>query len=247
MDAKRRAQLVAFLRRIQLPEELHHLELLNQAMTHRSWYVEQNGMAEGGDNERLEFLGDAVIGLLTTEYLYRQMPDQDEGALSQLRAAMVSRKILGEIALSLEIGSVLLLGYGEEASGGRNRHSTLGSALEAFCGALYIAHSLKKIEPWIIRNVVEPADAMAARRVAVDYKSKLQEWSQGRGEGLPAYRVIHEGGPDHNKFFVVEVLLGEKSLGQGKGSRKKNAENDAARVALERLMDETNPPPGIFS
>lgn len=239
MDNERQQALLKFLKSIQFTHPLPDLKLVHLALIHRSWFVE-HGNDCPGDNERLEFLGDAVIGLVTTEYLYRKMPNEDEGVLSQLRAAMVSRKILGEIALGFDIGKILLLGVGEESSGGRKRHSILGSSLEALCGALYLSLSLKEVEPFLVRSIVEPAEALAGRRVAVDYKSQLQEWSQGRGQGLPDYRVISEDGPDHNKFFVIQVRLGEETLAEGRGSRKKNAENDAARVALENLAQKTS-------
>lgn len=234
MEQERRDALVKFLKAIRFDEKLPDLELVNLALIHRSWFVE-NGSGASGDNERLEFLGDAVIGLTTTEYLYRKFSAEDEGVLSQLRAAMVSRKILGEIALGLNIGNILLLGVGEETSGGRKRHSILGSALEALCGAFYLSLSLKEIEPFLIRVIVEPAEALAGRRVAVDYKSKLQEWSQGQGRGLPHYKVRSEQGPDHDKSFIIEAWLENELLAEGKGSRKKNAENDAARQALEKI------------
>ncbi|MGF1572000.1 MAG: ribonuclease III [Sumerlaeia bacterium] len=232
MDQERRTALTNFLSSINFSDQLPDLNLVHLALIHRSWFVENDSQGPG-DNERLEFLGDAVIGLATTEYLYRKMPNEDEGTLSQLRAAMVSRKILGEIALGLEIGKILMLGVGEESSGGRKRHSTLGSALEALCGALYLSLSLKEIEPFLLNVIVQPAEALAARRVAVDYKSQLQEWSQGQGRGLPRYKVIQEQGPDHNKSFVTQVWLDQELLAEGKGSRKKNAENDAARLALD--------------
>jgi ribonuclease III len=232
MDDARKKEIRQFLRSFDLTLGDEHLDLVHLSLIHRSWTVEHNAP---GDNERLEFLGDAVIGLATTEYLYEHLPKEDEGHLSKLRATMVSRKVLGEIALGMHIGHYLLLGVGEEANGGRSRLTTLGSALEAFSGALYLIMPWTELKQFIERVIINPSLALAKRRVMIDYKSKFQEWSQQDSQELPEYRLIKEEGPDHAKVFWVELWLGNELLGTGKGSRKKLAENDAARAALETV------------
>lgn len=207
---------------------------LNRALIHRSHRAEA-GLAE--DNERLEFLGDSVIGLACTEYLLRLHPDVDEGLLSKLRAATVSRAVLGELAQQLGIGDLLLLGTGEEKSGGRARASILGSALEAVCGALYLCYPWEQIREPIWKQIIVPALGMIRQDHLIDYKSRLQEWSQRGHQQVPSYRVVGEGGPDHSKVFEVEVLVGEKVLGKGAGKRKKQAENSAARIALQKIIE----------
>lgn len=234
MDDARKNDLRKFLSSFGITVRDDQLSVVHLSLVHRSWNVEHNFI---GDNERLEFLGDAVIGLATTEYLYEHLPKEDEGNMSKLRATMVSRKMLGEIALAMHIGDLLLLGVGEKSNGGASRLTTLGSALEAFCGALYMVMDWLELKSFIERVVIQPALAMAKRRVMTDYKSKFQEWSQQDNQKLPEYRLVDENGPDHSKVFTVELWLGEDHLATGKGSRKKLAENDAARMALEVIEE----------
>jgi len=236
MNDERKKQLQTFLTSLQLNPEAIDLKLLHLSLIHRSWNVEHG---ETGDNERLEFLGDAVIGLSTTVYLYEILPDTSEGDLSKLRATMVSRKVLGEIALGMNLGKYLNLGVGEKTNGGHLRLSTLGSALEAVCGALYLSHNFSDddLKTFLRRVIIEPAYAMAQRRIMKDYKSLLQEHTQSELQALPQYRVLEEDGPDHQKKFIVGVYINGEKLGEGKGSRKKSAENEAARLALDHLME----------
>ncbi len=231
MDNARRVELTGLLTQLGLsiPEDP---TLLDLALTHRSWSVEHQ---DAEDNERLEFMGDAVISLVTTEYLYQQRPSDEEGTLSKLRAAMVSRRILGEVAADLGLGSMIKLGAGENASGGRLRHSILGSALEAVCAALYHLYEWEDLRRALRKHVVEPALAMAENEVVADYKSRLQEWTQKSLKSVPEYRVRESHGPDHDREFVVEVLVEGEPMAKGRGSRIKLAENDAAREALGRI------------
>lgn len=212
--------------------------LIHQALIHRSWAVEH----ASSDNERLEFLGDSVISLATAEYLHDSRPQASEGELSQLRASMVSRKILGKVALELGLGELLLLGVGEESSGGRKRLSILGSALEALCGALHQLYPWETLRPAIRREVLDPALHLVESRTLVDYKSRLQEWTQKNLQAVPAYSVTASQGPDHKKEFVVEVWVGGQLVAQGRGARKKWAENEAARQALEIIEGGWSPP-----
>lgn len=217
---------------IGLPPNDEALELLDRAFIHRSHRGESGG---DHDNERLEFLGDSVIGLICTEYLLERFPDGDEGVLSKLRASMVSRTVLGEVALQMDLGPLMKLGTGEDRSGGRRRRSTLGSVLEAVCGALYLHYSWEELRAAIVRRIIIPALRLTEDRVLHDYKSILQEWSQKLGEGVPEYRVVEERGPEHERIFAVEAWLGDRLLGRGEGRRKKMAENEAARDAITLL------------
>ena len=214
------------------------LELLDLAFIHRSHRCESGG---DHDNERLEFLGDSVIGLICTEFLLESHPGANEGELSKLKAAMVSRTVLGEVAAGMELGMLLRLGTGEERSGGRERRSTLGSALEAVCGALYLHYPWEELRPAIVREVLVPARVFTGERLQHDYKSMLQEWTQKRGEGVPEYRLVGETGPEHDRRFRVEAWVGGRMLGSGEGKRKKQAENDAARQAVRELGLESGP------
>lgn len=226
---ERRAELALLLGRFGLKPTQQVWERLNRAFVHRSYRTEAN-LDE--DNERLEFLGDSVIALLTTEYLLMLYPALNEGWLSKLRASMVSRAVLGEIGRELRFGDLLVLGTGEERSGGRLRPSIIGSALEAFCGVLYLYYPYDLIREPIRTHVIIPALDLVQKQHLVDYKSQLQEWTQRQYQKVPDYTVVTEEGPDHSKVFEVEVRIGETVLGRGRGNRKKTAENDAARQAL---------------
>lgn len=232
ITASRREALAKLLAALELSPNDDVWVRLNRAMMHRSFRTE-SGIHE--DNERLEFLGDSVIGLACTEFLLRKNPDLDEGLLSKLRAAAVSRTVLGEIALTLGIGPLLLLGTGEERSGGRERVSILGSALEAVCGAIYLSYPWETVRPPVCKFIVEPALGRISQHHVVDYKSRLQEWTQRHRQLIPEYRLSSEGGPDHLKTFEVDVLIGDQRIATGTGRRKKDAENDAARHALAEL------------
>ena len=208
-------------------------ELLNLALTHRSFAFENN-MTD--DNERLEFLGDSLIGFLTSGYLFREYPESDEGTLSKMKSKLVSRSMLGSRAEEMGIGPLLLLGRGEEISGGRQRKTLLGCALESIVGALYISLPLEKVEEFITDNLIRPSEQLLKQDAFADYKSRLQEYVQKKHQSIPEYRVVDETGPDHRKKFFVEAYVLGKLRGTGHGRRKKTAENLAARKALEELQ-----------
>ncbi len=228
----RRAVLRPIVERFGLDPDRVNWERLNRAFLHRSHRTEAN-LDE--DNERLEFLGDSVIGLACTEYLLRENPASDEGGLSKVRAALVSRAILGRVGEDLGLGGLLLLGTGEDRSGGRQRASTLGSTLEAVCGAFHLDFPWEELRQVIWRVVIVPALAHNEGAVLVDHKSALQEHVQAELQRAPEYRVVGETGPDHAKIFHVEVAIDGRVLGRGEGPRKQVAENEAARDALKKL------------
>ncbi|HEY8448847.1 MAG TPA: ribonuclease III [Bacillota bacterium] len=206
--------------------------LFELALTHPSFAHEARD--DGAHNERLEFLGDAVLDLIVAEVLYRRHPDLPEGDLSRLRAAVVCAPTLARIARRLGLGEHLRLGQGEEASGGRNRTSVLANALEAFLGALYLSEGLEAARAFVDRHFAGELEDAAAGRLVEDFKTRLQEITQERFGTEPEYRVVREEGPDHAKTFHVQVRLRDEVLGAGSGRNKKEAEQEAARDALRR-------------
>jgi ribonuclease-3 len=224
------SSLKAFLKNLNL--EHADIDLVNLALTHRSYFYEEGA---SGDNERMEFLGDAYLGLQVSHYLYEKYPDADEGTLTKRKARLVSRSMLGRLANTLGLGQYLLLGKGEEQTGGRHRSALLGSALEAFIGALYLSCPTGKVRLFVRKKIIEPAEQLLETDICVDYKSRLQEFAQKNFQCVPEYKLVSETGPDHKKRFRVEVFIEDQSYGMGYGTRKKLAENEAARVALDRL------------
>ncbi len=232
IDAERCGRIQAFARSVELELGEEECDLFNQALTHRSYAFERD---VGFDNERLEFLGDAVLGLVVSQAVYDEFEDHHEGQLSQAKAAVVSRKTLGRRAREMGFGDVVLFGRGESRNGGRARPSTLGAALEAFVGALYVARGFNTAAEWIRGHVLSAARKEMIHGAARDYKSRLQEWTQANRGCLPQYHRLSESGPDHAKQFMVEVSIAGASFGRGIGPRLKDAEHAAAREALDRL------------
>ena len=229
----------------------HHFErpaLLEQALTHTSQAREQEAVDLAGpvaDNEQLEFLGDAVLGFVTGEELFQRFPHFREGELSKLRAHLVSEKHLVRVAQHLQLGEYLRLGRGEEKSGGRNKTTLLVDALEALLAALYLDAGLATVRRVILDYIVSPELVHLSSNgnglPVSDYKSALQEKLQAMGLSQPTYVLVKEQGPEHKKIFTVELRLRapdtsqEEFVGRAQGSTKKNAEQDAARQALEFL------------
>lgn len=209
--------------------------LLQQALAHRS-YLNENPALHLVSNERLEFLGDAVLGFVVANELYSRFPDFSEGELTKLRAALVRGETLGRIAASLQLGDYLYLGHGEEESGGRSRPRNLSCTLEAVIGAVFLDSGLDVAESFILRMVNGELEGVVEDKFAADYKSRLQQIIQSERKITPVYRTIEEVGPDHAKTFTVEVLAGDVILGRGSGRSKRAAEVNAARHALQGLM-----------
>jgi ribonuclease-3 len=209
-------------------------QLRDAALTHRSFAFEQGLIVT---NERLEFLGDAVLGLVVTDLVYRMFPDRSEGELAKLRAAMVNMTTLAEVARELRLGDALLLGKGEEQSGGRDKASILADGLEAILGAIYLDLGLKHAAPVIERLFWPRISAYVRGEGERDYKTILQEMAAQDLGRLPEYRVA-ERGPDHEKEFTATVFLAGRELGRGTGRSKKEAEQRAAREAYDRLSED---------
>ena len=210
--------------------------LLRRAVTHKS-FPNENPKLDLKNNERMEFLGDAVLDLSMSSYLFKKFPDYPEGKLAKMKAILVSAPILSEIAKKININKFLLLGKGEEMTGGRERDSILADALEAIIGAIYLDQGLKEANRFIIENFKEDIEIVQEGNHIRDYKTLLQETIQKNSNKRPEYSVADEKGPDHNKTFVVKVEFDESILGFGKGSSKKDAEQKAAKVALENLEE----------
>lgn len=210
------------------------IKLLNKALTHKS-YVNETG-EDLKHNERFEFLGDSVLDLIVSEYMVRKYGDYNEGVLSKIRAGVVNESCLAKLALKIDLGAFLLLGRGEEMSGGRKKASLLANAYEALAGAIYFDSDLntaaKVLLPGIkkeIKNYIETPESR-------DYKSDLQEYTQNKLSCIPAYKVTKEVGPDHEKQFEVVVSMKSKNHGTGMGRSKKEAEQAAAKMALEGFL-----------
>ena len=206
-------------------------QLVDRAVTHRSFAYENGGLPT---NERLEFLGDSVLGLVVTEELFRRHPDLPEGQLAKLRAAVVNSRALAGVARELGVGRYLRLGRGEEASGGRDKSSILADAVEALIGAVYIDCGTEPARTLVLRLFGELLDGSARLGAGLDWKTSLQELAAGHSLGVPEYHVT-ESGPDHAKTFRATALVGGESVGEGEGRSKKEAEQRAAERAWTEL------------
>ncbi|MBE0597702.1 MAG: ribonuclease III [Desulfuromonadales bacterium] len=208
--------------------------LLRQALTHKSFSNEQSENREP-HNERLEFLGDAVLQLVVSDLLYQNFPALPEGELTRIRAEVVGEPRLAAIGRDLGLGDCLRLGRGEEKSGGRDKESLLADAVEALLGAVFLDGGLEGGAPLIARLFGAAIDQSARRKYGVDHKTRLQELLQARYGTPPEYRLVRAEGPDHERRYTVEVGLGEQSFGRGCGRTKKAAEQEAAEAALHTL------------
>jgi ribonuclease III len=227
-----RRRVTALERRLGM--SMKRRRLLDLAMTHRSFAYEQGGLP---NNERLEFLGDAVLGIVVTRSLYDMYPDEDEGDLAKRRAALVNATVLAELAREIGLGEHIRLGKGEEMTGGADKGSILADTFEALLGAVYLDRGMRKAEKLILKLMLPRIRGDV--EVARDYKTSLQELASARFGVLPEYRVS-ESGPDHAKRFRANVYLEGSEYGEGDGRSKKEAEQAAARLAVRRLRTEAD-------
>lgn len=207
--------------------------LLKKAITHRSYLT--NDMPREESNERLEFLGDAVLELVVCEEFFKIFPDKDEGDLTKLKSLFVNREALAKKARKMNLNQYLLLGEGEEQSGGRNRETILSDALEAVIGAIYIDGGLENAKKFVKKFIIDDVQKFYNKPIPVNYKSMLLEYIQDTTKTIPKYEIINEVGPDHKKIFTVKVLVDNKSYGIGKGRSKKKAEQNAAYAAVKKI------------
>lgn len=207
--------------------------LLSRALTHRSYLNEHPEAIE--DNERLEFLGDAVLDFLVGAWLYNRFPEMSEGNLTRLRSALVRTENLAQFAQNIELGKAIFLGHGEEEGGGRERPALLCGTFEALIGAIYLDAGIQKVQDFIAPMLEEAASRILKMNKDKDPKSILQEWAQAQGLGTPSYRTVAAYGPDHAKTFEIEVYIGDQLYGRGVGQSKQAAAKAAAELALRSL------------
>lgn len=231
LSQKRKEELAEFQKLLGYP--FREIQLLNKALTHKSYVNEKK--KEARNNERLEFLGDSVLDLIVSSYLVSHYDDLKEGTLSKIRASVVNESCLAGLARSVNLGRYLLLGKGEENSGGREKSSLLANAYEAVCGAIFRDSDFRTTSDVLLPALKSEIRVHAEKRAFRDYKSDLQELTQNKLYGIPTYRVARETGPDHEKQFEVVVLVKNKVHGKGAGRSKKEAEQAAAREALAKI------------
>ena len=212
--------------------EFKDKDLLKQAFTHRSFLNEHKNL-KGKHNERLEFLGDAVLELVITDYLFNEYPDKDEGDLTSIRSALVNATTCAEVAKNLNVNDYMLLSKGEAKDIGRARQYILANALEAIIGAIYIDAGYEKAKDFILKNIAPKTLQIVNEQLWVDAKSKFQEKVQDIAGVTPSYKTTKEIGPDHDKKFTVAVFIGETMIAEGEGDSKQDAEQSAARNALK--------------
>lgn len=218
--------------------KFNNIELLNWALTHSS-YANEHKRFKIIYNERLEFLGDSVLGLIVSDFIFTKYSDYPEGELTKLRATVVCEPTLSYVAKQIDLGKYLLLGKGEEVTGGRERVSILADAFEALIGSIYLDGKFNSAKTFVLKYMTEIIEnAVDGRELFIDYKTQLQELLQKKTKSKIEYKVISEEGPDHNKIFHTEVVVKNRILGKGVGKSKKEAEQNAAKIALERMEAE---------
>lgn len=214
--------------------EFKDKRLLKAAFTHRSYLNENRGKGLK-NNERLEFLGDAVLELIISSFLFTNYPDKTEGDLTSIRAAIVRTESLAEESRKLDIGQYLRMSKGEEDSGGKKKEYLLANLYEATLGAIYLEHGYKTCEDFVTRTLLKKVDKIVSQKLFIDPKTKIQELMQSKFKITPTYEIIGEDGPDHDKVFTVALLKGDKKLAIGHGHSKQKAEEDAAKNAIEKI------------
>lgn len=212
-----------------------NLDLLVEALTHRS-YLNENRTTSSSHNERLEFLGDAVLELIVTHFLFLRFPNKPEGDLTAYRAALVNTYSLAETAEALGVNDMLLLSKGEKKDTGRARQIILANAFEAILGSIYLDRGYEAAEVFVIQNLTPKIDAVLKNRTWQDAKSNFQEVAQDKKSVTPTYKTIKESGPDHDKQFTVAVFLADKEIARGDGKSKQEAEQAAAQAALDKVQ-----------
>jgi len=232
-SGERKKELQLFQKHAQI--RFKSLALLNLAFSHRSFANEQ---ADGVDNnEKLEFFGDSVLGLVVSEYLVTALPDKTEGDMAKIKSHVVSEESLAEIGRILRLDNFILIGKGEEYSGGRSKKALIADAMEAIIGAYYLDSGFKAVRTFIQNLLIPQINKVLEDRHKKDYKTLLQEYVQKRFKSYPRYRIVHRKGPDHNRTFWIEVGIGKRTYGPGTGKNKKEAEQQAAGIAYKALVD----------
>ena len=232
IQEQRKKELKEFLKKTGI--RFGNLNLLNLALSHRS-YVNEN-KAGDQNNERLEFLGDSVLGLIITEYLYLHYPELNEGELARIKSFVVSEDTLSKVSKLIDLQNYILIGKGEEVSGGRTKKTILADAFEAFLGGFYLdANNMSKVRNFILKHFKTEIELVINNKHEKDYKTLLQEYVQKKFKVCPVYVLKNENGPEHDKTFTMEVKLKDKVIGYGDGKSKKEAEKDAAKHAYLKI------------
>ncbi|MCF7938874.1 MAG: ribonuclease III [Spirochaetales bacterium] len=237
IDSERKKELQLFEKHAGI--RFRRLELLNLAFSHRSFANENPG--KYGNNEKLEFLGDSVLGLVVCDYLFMELPEKAEGDLARIKSFVVSEDSLAQISRELRVDNFILIGKGEEYSGGRLKKALLADALEAIIGAYYLDSGFKASKKFILKYLVPEIDKVLQNKHKKDYKTLLQEYVQKNFRTYPRYNLVKKEGPDHDRTFVMEVIIQDKKYGPGNGKNKKEAEQSAAAIAYEALIQEKEP------
>ena len=227
VDQDRKKELLLFEKQIGI--RFRKLELLNLAFSHRSYANESDGNID--NNEKLEFLGDSVLGLVVSDYLYRSLTDKNEGDLARIKSFVVSEESLAEIARGTKVDNFILIGKGEEYSGGRSKKAILADCMEAIIGAYYLDSGFKASRSFILKYLIPEINKVLENRHKKDYKTLLQEYVQKRFKSYPRYLLVKKTGPDHDRTFWIDVEIEGNKYGPGKGKNKKEAEQNAAGVA----------------
>ncbi|MBP5402791.1 MAG: ribonuclease III [Treponema sp.] len=232
VSQSRRNELIDFCKPLGI--KFNDIDLLDLAFHHRS-YSNENIQHKRYNNERLEFLGDSVLGMATAAFLYEDMAENPEGDLAKIKAAVVSEKALAPIGLSIGVDRMLVLGKGEEMTGGRKKHALIADCVEAVIGAYYIDSGYEKARDFVLKFIVPEIRKVQQNRGNLDYKTLLQEYFQKQSKQCPYYELIKTEGPDHDQKFFVSVHLGEKVFGPASGKSKKEAEQKVAEIAYEKI------------
>jgi ribonuclease III len=228
---QRKKELKEFLKQSGI--RFNNLNLLNLALSHRS-YVNENKMGDQ-NNERLEFLGDSVLGLVITEYLYRHYPELNEGELARIKSFVVSEDTLSKVTKLVNLNKYILIGKGEEVSGGRSKKTILADAFEAFLGSYFLDSNINKVKIFILKLFKYEIELVINNKHEKDYKTLLQEFVQKKYKVCPVYVLKSENGPEHDKTFIMDVMIKDKVIGYGDGKSKKDAEKVAAKHAYLKI------------
>jgi ribonuclease-3 len=239
IDKSRLNHLKLFSKHLHIP--LGDGQVVNEALTHKS-YTHERKMNPSYNNEKLEFLGDSVLGLVISQHVFETYPGVTEGGLSKVKSVIVSAQVLSEKAVVLNLGDYILLGKGEEKSGGRTRPALLADALEAVIGAVYLVGGLPAAQKLVLGLLREDVDNVFSGRIEKDYKTLLQEHFQKTQKQAPRYEIVREWGPDHNRNFEAACMLNGKTLSSGVGKNKKEAEQLAAQEAIRKLQIQVSTP-----
>ena len=233
---ERKRELFLFQKQIGI--RFRSIELLNLAFSHRSYANECDGTVD--NNEKLEFFGDSILGLIVSEYLYSALAEHTEGEMAKVKSFVVSEASLARIAKQIRVDNFILIGKGEENSGGRSKKAIIADCMEAIIGAYYLDSGYKPVKSFVLKLIVPEINGVLEDRHQKDYKTMLQEYVQKTFKTYPRYKTIKKAGPDHDRTFWIEVVIGDQTFGPGKGKNKKEAEQKAAGIAYKAFTAEGN-------